>query len=311
MFIKSKNSRIEPVCLPELANKQVSLFVKREDELHPKISGNKYRKLAFNIEEAKRLGKTTLITFGGAFSNHILATAAAGKEFGFDTVGVIRGDELANDLEKTLSSNDTLRTAKEMGMQFQFVSRSDYRLKMNPEFIDNLEKLFPNSYILPEGGTNDLAIKGCEDILEDKDSEYDYVCLSVGTGGTISGVINSSNFHQKVIGFPALKGDFLIKEIENNKVNKQNWKLNLDYHFGGYAKINTDLITFINSFYERTGISLDPVYTGKLFFGIFDLIKKDYFPINSKILLIHTGGLQGIKGMNIMLGKRNLPLIKE
>lgn len=311
MLIEKKYSRIQKVNLPELAKKNIAFFVKREDELHPKISGNKYRKLAYNIEEAKKLGKDCLVTFGGAFSNHILATAAAGNEFGFKTIGVIRGDELANDLNKTLSSNETLRTAKELGMQFKFVSRSNYRLKSTPEFLENIEREFSNCYILPEGGTNDLAIKGCEEILDSKDFQYDYICLAVGTGGTISGVINSSSANQKIIGFPALKGDFLFDEIKNNQVNKENWTLNTDYHFGGYAKINTELIHFINQFYKNTNIPLDPVYTGKLFFGLFDLIEKGYFSEDSKILLIHTGGLQGIKGMNELLKRKNLPLIIE
>ena len=311
MLVQKKNSQIQEVLLPELTKKGISLFVKREDALHPKISGNKYRKLAFNIEEAKRLNKSTLLTFGGAYSNHILATAAAGNEYGFQTIGVIRGDELADDLEKTLASNETLREAQELGMKFKFISRTSYRLKTTNEFLQALEVEFPNCYILPEGGTNNLAIKGCEEILETKDSKYDFVCLAVGTGGTISGVINSSVENQKVLGFPALKGDFLSAEINKNIVNKNNWELITDYHFGGYAKINTELVTFINRFRKETGIPLDPIYTGKVFYGVLDLISKDYFEKGSKILVIHTGGLQGIKGMNVFLNNKNLPLIIE
>jgi len=310
IFDTQKKSKIEPVLLEELEAKKISLFIKREDQLHPTISGNKYRKLAFNIEEAKKQQKQQLLTFGGAYSNHILATAGAGYEFGFKTVGIIRGDELGNDLEKTLNNNATLRAAKEFGMQFKFISRSEYRLKNTDSFLKELELEFPNSYVLPEGGTNDLAVKGCEFIIEEKENDYDYICVAVGTGGTISGIINSSKENQRVLGFPALKGNFLEEEINKNNVNKSNWKLIQDYHFGGYAKINSELVTFINTFKEKTIISLDPVYTGKMVFGVLDLIQKDFFPENSKILMIHTGGLQGISGMNILLKKKGLPLLK-
>jgi 1-aminocyclopropane-1-carboxylate deaminase len=163
---------------------------------------------------------------------------------------------------------------------------------------------------LPEGGTNDLAVKGCEFIIEENENDYDCICVAVGTGGTISGIINSSKENQRVLGFPALKGDFLQEEINKNKINKSNWELIPAYHFGGYAKINSELVTFINEFKEKTNIPLDPVYTGKMVFGILDLIQKDFFPENSKILMIHTGGLQGVSGMNVLLKKKGLPLLK-
>lgn len=309
MFLEKKYSRTQEIHFSDIADKKVRLFVKREDELHPFISGNKYRKLTYNLLEAKRNNLSTLLTFGGAFSNHIAATAAAGFEHGFKTIGVIRGNELAFNLESVLQQNPTLKFAAEQGMQFHFVSRSDYRLKTSEKFIDNLKKLFGEFYLVPEGGTNEFAVKGCEEILNVDDEKYNFICSSIGTGGTISGIINSIKSNQKVIGFPALKGEFLKHEIEKYALNRNNWSINTHYHFGGYAKISSDLIAFINQFKIETKIPLDPIYTGKLMFGIIDLIKKNSFEEGSKILAIHTGGLQGIAGMNTLLKKKKLPQI--
>ncbi|WP_353780152.1 pyridoxal-phosphate dependent enzyme [Winogradskyella sp. 3972H.M.0a.05] len=282
------------------------LFIKREDLIHPHISGNKYRKLKYNLEEASKKGDNSLLTFGGAFSNHIAAVAAAGNEFGFRTIGVVRGEELQNKIAK----NPTLSFAKACGMTLKFVSRSDYRLKSEAIFINALEEEFGNFYLIPEGGTNNLAVKGCEEILAEDDDQFDFICCAVGTGGTISGIINSSKPHQKILGFPALKGSFLSEDISKFAV-KSNWELIMDYHFGGYAKINSELVSFINEFRTEYKIMLDPIYTGKMMYGIFDLMKRGYFPKTSKILVIHTGGLQGIKGMNIVLQQKGLPLINE
>ena len=292
------------IVLPLLREKGVELFVKREDTIHPLISGNKYRKLKYNLLEAKAQGQHTLLTFGGAYSNHIAATAYAGHKHGFRTIGVIRGEEL----ETQWQDNPTLRLAHEHGMQFHFVSRSDYRRKNESAFLETLKKQFGNVYLLPEGGTNDLAVKGCMEILTEADANFDYVCGSVGTGGTLAGLINASQPHQTVLGFPALKGDFLTEEIRTFAQNNR-WRLVTDYHFGGYAKVDHQLIVFINRFKQETGIPLDPIYTGKMLFGIFDLIKKDFFPSGSQILAIHTGGLQGIPGMNAILKKKKLPLL--
>ncbi|GAA4298925.1 1-aminocyclopropane-1-carboxylate deaminase/D-cysteine desulfhydrase [Aestuariibaculum suncheonense] len=297
---QSVNQKIE---IPN--SRGIEVFIKREDRIHEFVSGNKYRKLKYNILEANRLGLKTLLTFGGAFSNHIAAVASAGKLFGFETIGVIRGEELEDKIE----SNATLCYAKACGMQFEFVSRDVYREKTSEEFINKLKNKFGNFYLVPEGGTNDLAIKGCEEILTEEDEEFDYICCAVGTGGTISGLINCSKPGQQVLGFPALKGDFLQEDI-SKFVSKSNWELIIDYHFGGYAKINEELVNFINEFKDQYQVSLDPVYTGKMMFGIHDLIGKSYFPEGSKILAIHTGGLQGITGMNQVLKKKRLPLIE-
>ncbi len=277
----------------------ISLEIKREDLLHPFISGNKFRKLKYNLLQAKAEKQETVLTFGGAYSNHIAAVAYAGKEQGFKTIGVIRGEELGD----KIAENPTLKFAQDCGMQFEFVTREAYRLKTEPDFIANLKQKIGSFYLVPEGGTNEYAIKGCEEILTEEDAVFDFICCAVGTGGTISGIINSALAHQKVLGFPALKGDFLQDEIRKFAANT-NWEILTDYHFGGYGKVNEELVQFINQFYKQTKVPLDPVYTGKMVFGVIDLIHKNYFEANSKILLIHTGGLQGVRGMNLKLKRK-------
>lgn len=277
----------------------ISLYMKREDLLHPIISGNKFRKLKYNLEAAKKQNQEVLLTFGGAFSNHIVAVAGAGETFGFETIGIIRGEEL----QDKISENPSLKLAQQLGMKFVFISREQYRLKDTADFIEKLRKDYGEFYLLPEGGTNALAIKGCEEIITDLDFEFTHICTSVGTGGTITGIINGSATNQKIIGFSSLKGDFLQNDIAKF-ANKQNWSLNSDYHFGGYGKVTDELIAFINEFYQKYQIPLDPIYTGKMMFGIMNLIENNYFPPNSKIVAIHTGGIQGIAGMNKALEKK-------
>ncbi len=294
IFAEQPNTMIQPqqasfnqkIIVPN--NFGIEVYVKREDVLHSEISGNKFRKLKYNLEKAKRLGYAKLLTFGGAYSNHIAAVAAAGRDFGFETIGVIRGEEL---LEKYLE-NPTLKKASENGMQFNFVTRTQYREKNNADFLADLKEKYGDFYLIPEGGTNDLAVKGCEEILTLEDKMFDIICCAVGTGGTISGIINSLQPHQKAIGFPALKGDFLQEDIKKYTKNDQ-WNLVTNYHFGGYAKTTDELTNFIQNFEKNTSVNLEPIYTGKLFFGVIDSISKGYFKSDSKILIIHTGGLQG------------------
>ena len=289
----------------KIDNSSVKIFIRREDLIHPFISGNKFRKLKYNLLQATKENHNTLLTFGGAYSNHIAATAFAGKEKGFQTIGIIRGDELVSKIE----DNPTLKFAQECGMKFEFVSREEYRLKDTSDFSAKLKDKYGSFYLIPEGGTNVFAVIGCEEILTKEDAIYDYVCCSVGTGGTIAGISNSTSEKQKVLGFPSLKGDFLQKDI-CNFAKKDNFSLISDYHFGGYGKVNEELITFINSFYKENKIPLDPIYTGKMVFGVIDLIKKNYFTENSKILLIHTGGIQGVAGMNLKLKNKKLQTIQ-
>ncbi len=300
IFVKKKVNQHLTLSFPN----GISVAIKREDLIHPFVSGNKFRKLKYNLLQAANDKKDTLLTFGGAYSNHIAAVAYAGKENGFQTIGIIRGEEL----ESKIVDNPTLKFAQECGMQFQFVTREEYRNKQEIAFLDHLKSTYGNFYLIPEGGTNALAIKGCQEILTASDSEFDYICCSVGTGGTISGIINSAFSHQKVLGFPALKGDFLKDEIRIF-AQKNNWELITDYHFGGYGKTNEALIAFINRFYHDNKIPLDPIYTGKMVFGVMDKIAMNYFPPDSKILMIHTGGIQGIQGMNLKLKNKKLPTI--
>lgn len=289
---------------PTLHEKEVTLFLKREDVRHPFISGNKYWKLKYNLQEAQKQGHTTVLTFGGAFSNHIAAVACAGHTTGLNTIGVIRGEEH----KAQWHHNPTLQLAHQHGMQLHFVSRSVYREKENEAFLHSLHDAFGAFYPLPEGGTNALAVQGCEEIVTAADAPFDVICCSVGTGGTLAGISNAAHSQQTVLGFLALKGDFVPRDILTFARNT-NWELVPDYHFGGYAKIRPPLVAFINTFKKKTGIPLDPIYTGKMLFGILDLVAKEFFARGTRILAIHTGGLQGIPGMNRVLKQKKLPLL--
>lgn len=283
----------------------IELYIKREDLVHPIISGNKFRKLKYNLQEAKRLGCKKLLTFGGAFSNHIVAVAGAGAEFGFETIGIIRGEELKDKIQE----NPSLLKAQQFGMQFNFVDRNQYRDKMDPNFLALLTARYGSFYLIPEGGTNELAIRGCEEILTAADKiAFSHICCAVGTAGTLSGIINASNANQQIIGFSSLKGSFL-SEVICNFAQQKNWSVIESYHFGGYGKVTDELIRFLNAFYDKYQVPLDPIYTGKMMFGILDLIQQNYFPPHSKIVAIHTGGLQGIAGMNQRLQAKNKEII--
>ena len=283
-------------------NAQVSL--KPDYLIHPTVSGNKYRKLKYNLQKAQSEKYKGILTFGGAFSNHIAATAAAGQTLNIPTVGIIRGEELAS----KLNLNSTLNYAKSCGMHLEFVSRSDYKQKTDSAYLKTLSKKFENFYMIPEGGTNALAVKGCQEILTNQDFAFDVICCAVGTGGTIAGLINSSLPTQKIIGFPALKGGFLNEDI-CKFATQSNWELWEAYHFGGYAKVDSKLIAFMNHFKSTYKIPLDPVYTAKMMYGIFDAIQTGKIPKNAKVLAIHTGGLQGIEGMNTKLKQKQLEII--
>ncbi len=281
---------------------KIELFIKRDDHIHPAISGNKWRKLKYNLLAAKEQEHHTLLTFGGAYSNHIAAVAAAGKEWQFKTIGIIRGEE-------HLPLNPTLEQARQNGMQFKYIDRNMYREKESPEMLEQLKRLYGRFYLLPEGGTNSLALKGCAEMIEEiEPSSYDFVCAPCGTGGTLAGLTAGLNRRKQLLGFPALKGgSFLKEEIDRltEEYNGQiyhNFQLITGYHFGGYAKWTPDLLNFIRIFKDTTGIPLDPIYTGKMFYGLYDLMEKGWFKPGSRILAIHTGGLQGIEGFNEKFG---------
>jgi len=278
-----------------LLEKGIKVLIKREDLIHPVVSGNKWRKLKYNLIKASHLGHNKLLTFGGAYSNHIAAVAGAGKEEGLKTIGIIRGEE-------HLPLNSTLAFASACGMELVYLNRETYRNKTSPKFIAQLETDHAPFFLIPEGGTNELAIKGCEEIIASIEKPFDIICCPVGTGGTISGLISGLEGDKQVLGFSALKGDFLQNEVasllEAYRTNYSNWKINTDYHFGGYAKVKPVLVDFILNFEKKHGIPLEPIYTGKMLFGIMDLIKKDKFSKGTTILVIHTGGLQGNDGFD-------------
>ena len=302
-FVKMKllEHKIPIVEIP--IESKVRLFIKREDLTHPEISGNKYWKMFYNVKKylEKEVSERKIITFGGAFSNHIAAAATLGNEFGIKTLGVIRG----NELEDSWQENPTLFSAHQNGMSFRFVTRETYRYK--ERLMAELQEEFPESLVVPEGGTNENAVEGIQYMLTDETKDFDYICSAVGTGGTVSGLSKFAQPHQKIIGFKAVKDNSLENRIKNLS-KKDNFTL-VDASDGGFGKITDENVRFINEFYQYFGIVLEPVYTGKMLRKIFEMIADDYFPANSKILAFHTGGLQGIVGANEMLKKKNRNLI--
>lgn len=279
--------------LPDFRQTDVRLFIKREYLNHPFASGNKWWKLKYNLAEAVSRGHRTLLTFGGAYSNHIYATASAAASIGLKSVGVIRG-------ERTLPLNATLRFAEEHGMTLHHVSRDSYRRKMDAAFIQELRSSFGNFYLIPEGGTNALALTGAQELGDklSREIDFNYLCLPVGTGGTLAGLAKALP-DKTVIGFSSLKGgDYLSDEVAQWVGSRSNWRIETDYHFGGYGKISEELRSFTLGFERQYDVPLDPVYTAKAMFGIFDLLKKGRFARKSKVLFLHTGGLQGRGGFN-------------
>ncbi|MDA0757520.1 MAG: pyridoxal-phosphate dependent enzyme [Bacteroidetes bacterium] len=299
--IKSVNQQF---ILPMLNDGDFKMYIKREDQIHPIVSGNKFRKLKYNVQEAKGLKKNCLITFGGAYSNHLLATAYVGKNENLKTLAFVRGEELKN-----INYNSTLQKCNDFGMKLIFISREDYRKRNEIDYINYIKNKFKDSYIIPEGGTNEFGVLGCEEILSLEDSFFDVICCPVGSGGTIAGIINSSNDSHKVLGFSALKGSE-INNVITKFTDKKNWKIFDDDIFGGYAKIDNRLVSFINNFFKNTGMILDPIYNSKMLFKIIKLIENNQWGFGKKILLINTGGLQSIKEMNNKLKKKGCEIIK-
>ena len=284
--------------------KNIQLFLKREDLIHAEISGNKYWKLFYTINSyLNHVSESPfIITFGGAFSNHIAAVAALGKEQNRTTLGIIRGDELLDKWQE----NPTLLLANQNGMDFRFVTRQQYRDKDSLTQI--LASEFPSALIIPEGGTNEQAVNGIQFMLTEETKSFDYLCTAVGTGGTIAGISKFAEENQQILGFKVVDDNSLYNRVSELS-NKSNFKL-IDAHEGGYGKITNENIRFINDFQEKYGIQLDPIYTGKMMKMLFQMIAEDYFPEGTKILAFHTGGLQGISGANELLKKQNRALIK-
>lgn len=287
---------------PLLQEKGVDLAVLRLDLIHPEVSGNKFFKLKYNLEQAKKEQKSTILTFGGAFSNHIYATAAACHAEGLRSIGVIRG-EISENL------NPTLQYSKDKGMEFYFLDREEYRRKTEPRILHQLEARFGDFYLVPEGGTNELAIQGTAEILSLSRSDFSHISTPIGTGGTFAGLCKSLLRNQTLLGFSSLKGGFIHQEIgqlllANNIHSDGQFEIFTEFHFGGYAKWKPELLEFLNWFFDQFGIVLDPVYTGKMAFGLWDLIEKGFFPKDSRILMIHTGGLQGNLGFIQQTGRK-------
>ena len=281
----------------------VRIFIKREDLIHPTISGNKFWKLFLNVNQYldSKPDHPLIITFGGAFSNHIASVAAFGRQFHIQTIGIIRGEEVQNNWQ----NNPTLSEASKNGMQFFFVSREDYQNK--EKLTQEFSTKYPNSLMIPEGGSDEMAVHGIQYMLGNDTKDFDYLCTAVGTGGTIAGISKFAEAHQNVIGIKVVKDDSLENLVKQWSGQRHFELINADEN--RYGKISDENVRFINWFYEEYQIPLDPIYTGKMMQKIFDLVEKDFFPKDSKILAFHTGGLQGIKGANQFLKSKNRTLI--
>lgn len=266
----------------------VRLFLKRDDLIHPHLIGNKWRKLKYNLEAAYAKKVSTLLTFGGAYSNHVAAVAMAGNHFAFETVGVIRGEE-------HLPLNEVLERAANNGMRLVYLDRTTYRRKMTPEVIAELHATLGDFYLIPEGGTNSLALKGCEELVDEIDVEFDVICCSCGTGGMLAGISGALREGQRAIGFSSLKGgSFLLDEVSNLQRATyghvmDNWRIEIEFHFGGFAKRTDDLDAFITTFADRHGVTLEWVYEAKMMYGLLELIKQGRFDQGSTIVAVIAG----------------------
>jgi 1-aminocyclopropane-1-carboxylate deaminase len=280
----------------ELFEKQgVQVYIKRDDLIHPEVQGNKWRKLKYNLYNARLNNINTLLTFGGPYSNHIYATAAAGRLFHFKTIGIIRGNE-------NMEPTPTLQFAESKGMEIYWMDRESYKEKDDPTNLESLRAQIGNFYYVPEGGTNLHAVEGVAEIIDEIDIPFQYICTGVGTGGTLAGLMAGLQGKAEAIGFSSLKGEDTlttrVNELASEFTGKDlhNFKVNFDYNFGGYAKVTNELIDFIKKFKAKHNIQLEPVYTGKMMYGVHDLIAKGYFEKGSTIITLHTGGLQGLAG---------------
>lgn len=287
------------------------LFIKRDDLIHPEISGNKWRKLKYNVLHVKQVKKEGILTFGGAYSNHLVATAAACQLVGLKAVGIVRGQEL------NAFSNDTLHRCKDYGMMLDFVSRDEYNLKNERHYHEQLLTKYPNFQIIPEGGSNYLGIIGCQEILSETTNDFDIIALAQGTTTTSAGVLMSADKTTRVWGIPVLKSYDSKTEIrslfersgfDNETISEllSNYMELNQYHFGGYASYTDELLDFIDDFYLETSIPLDPVYTAKAMFGLLNELNLQNIQ-NKRILFIHTGGLQGAKAI---FDKEKRPILR-
>jgi len=285
-------SQIQEIKLNIYNPNNIKLYVKREDLIHNIVSGNKWRKLKYNFEYIKKNNTKTILTFGGAYSNHLHALSWLAKKNKINSIGLVRGEESSK-------INPTLSFCLQNKMKLYFLDRTTYRKsKYDNEVINNLKEKYKKIYILPEGGFNDFGIKGCEEIMDEVPDDFNIIACSIGTGCTAIGIIKSLNINQNFLGFTSFKNSNFINQTIGGYINSNsNWKIKSDYNFGGFGKINIELKNFINYFESSYKIKLDPIYTSKLFFGLFDMISKNKFKKESRILVLHTGGLQGLQGI--------------
>ena len=293
-------SPLQSINLPFLTAHGVKLSIKRDDLLHSEISGNKWRKLKYNLLHAEKNHQQHILSFGGAFSNHIHALAAAGKHFNVKTTGIIRG-------EAHYAANPTLSQAQQWGMQLQFVDRKTYRLKEQAEYLQTIQSQYSDAYIIPEGGSNDLALPGVEDICielaQQSEQPIDHIFTATGSAGTLAGLISGSLKYSpetQVHGIAVLKNAHYLSNTVTHFVpqaNALNWHLHTDFHEGGYGKISSSLANFCYQFTQQTTIPIEPIYTGKMFYALWQLIEQGFFPVGTHIVAVHTGGLQGLAGL--------------
>lgn len=284
---------LQTLALPP--NSAIEAWIKRDDLNHPLIQGNKWHKLKYNLQAAQSQHKHQLLTFGGAYSNHIAATAAAAFERGWSSIGLIRGNELATNQQ---AWSPTLKQAQRHGMTFEFVDRQTYRLRHQPTWLNALLQRYPKAYFLPEGGSNPLAINGFESVINELNQQcpsWTHLLCAVGTGGTLAGLAKFAQPHQQIWGIASLKNAGYLREqiSEWAGLDKTNWRLFTEFHGGGYGKTSNDVLNISQQFEQNNGVKLDPVYTAKLVFAFNRLIQAGAFAANSRVVLYHSGGLQG------------------
>ena len=278
-------SPLEAVDDERLSRRGVELLLKRDDLIHPDLPGNKWRKLGPNLAAARAAGHTTLLTFGGAYSNHLAATAAAGYYFGFETVGVVRGEE-------HLPLNEVLATAVRFGMRLMYLDRATYREKHTAGVLGRMRDLFGDCYVLPEGGSNALAVQGCGALAEEISEPFDVAAVAVGTGGTLAGVAGGLRSGQRAVGFAVLKGGgFLRDDVAAYQASAfggvtANWRIETEFHFGGYGKRTGELDAFVDEFEGRHGVRLNWVYEGKMMFGLYALVERGVFAMGTTVVAV-------------------------
>lgn len=300
-MIDLTNSILQKIEIDELSHRGISFYVKRDDLIHSEISGNKWRKLKYNVEVCLKGKKKGVLTFGGAYSNHLSATAAACKLVGLKSVGIVRGDELNK------NSNHTLRRCSELGMDLKFISREEYRMIPDKSYLADLAHEYPNFHTVPEGGANYYGMIGCQEIIKEIDVDFDAVFVAQGTTTTSCGLLLGLKEHQELYALPVLKGFDSLSEmkaifqysgIEKEWLEDAFSRFNVlsDYHFGGYGKYDDELLNFIREFYAKYDLKLDPIYTGKAMFGLMKELENKKWN-NKSIVFIHTGGLQGVESI--------------